>query len=368
MAISLQAQSDLAIPPGEYLSEVLEDLGMSQADLARRLGRPEQAVSEILNGAKRITSETALQLERVTGVPAHVWTALEEEFQLTTARSLAQEQMASESTMVDLETYRVLARLGFVASTRDRSTKVRELWRFFGVASLHNVAHLRTYGAAFRVSAAGGVSPYALAAWLRCGELMAAEATVEPFSASSLRALVPKLRSWTRDSLGAAILKVRTALAECGVVLVVLPHFPKTGAYGATFWVSSDKVVVQMSRRGVWSDVFWFSLFHEIGHVLLHGKKQVFLEGDLRDGTDVGELEHEANAFASERLVPSRALDAFLASGAPATVRVVSFADQVGVAPGIVVGRLQHQGVLGHDQLNGLRERAVLDDAVDATP
>lgn len=365
MATDLQVHSDLAIPPGEYLSEVLEDVGMSQADLARRMGRPEQMISEILGGTKRITPETALQLERVTGVPANVWTGLEEEFQLTKARAIAREQVADESTLVDLETYRVLARLGFVATTRDRSTKVRELWRFFGVASLHNVAKVRAYGAAFRVSTAGGTAPFALAAWLRCGERMAADAQVEPYSVANLRAVLPELRSLTFDPIRAALPKVRAALAACGVALVVVPRLPKTRVHGATFWASPDRAVVQMSLRGAWSDVFWFSLFHELGHVLLHGKRQVFLEGYLRDDPDGRELEDAADTFASERLIPSRALDAFLAGGAPTTARVVTFSDRVGVSPGIVVGRLQHLGVLRHDQLNGLRERAGLADAVD---
>jgi len=366
MATDPQVHSDLAIPPGEYLSEVLEDLGMSQADLARRMGRPEQMVSEVLGGAKRITPETALQLERVTGVPANVWTGLEEEFQLTKAHAMAREQAAGEAALVDLETYRMLARLGFVATTRDRSVKVRELWSFFGVASLNNVPQVATYGAAFRISATGTTSPYALAAWLRCGELAAADAPTDPFSASRLRALVPELRSWTRDRLGVAVPKVRAALAACGVALVVAPHFPKTRAHGATFWASAEKAVVQMSLRGAWSDVFWFSLFHELGHVLLHGKRRVFVEGYLRDDPDSRQLEDAADAFASERLIPSRALEAFLAGGALTATRVVSFADHVGVAPGIVVGRLQHLGVLRHDQLNGLRERAGLVNAVDA--
>lgn len=366
MATDVQMHSDLAIPPGEYLAEVLEDLGMSQADLARRMGRPEQMVSEILGGAKRLTPDTALQLERVTGVPANVWTGLEEEYQLTKARASAREQVAGESALVDLETYRELARLGFVATTRDRSLKVRELWRFFGVASLHNVPQLATYGAAFRVSAAGRTSPFALAAWLRCGELVAADAPTDPFSAQRLRALVSELRSWTRDRFGVAVPKVRAALAACGVALVVVPHFPKTRAHGATFWVSAEKAVVQMSLRGAWSDVFWFSLFHEIGHVLLHGKRQVFLEGYPRDDPQGREWEDAADAFASERLIPSRALDAFLAGGAPTTLRIVSFADRVGVAPGMVVGRLQHLGVIRHDQFNGLRERADLADVFES--
>ncbi len=366
MAADVPVYSDLAIPPGEYLSEVLVDLGMSQADLARRMGRPEQMISEILGGTKRLTPETALQLELVTGVPANVWTGLEEEYQLTRARALAREQVAGESVLVDLETYRELARLGFVASTRDRSVKVRELWRFFGVASLRNVPQLATYGAAFRISTAGPTSPYALAAWLRCGELMAADAPTDSFSASRLRALVTELRSWTRDGLDEAVPNVRAALAARGVALVIVPHLPNTRVHGATFWVSQEKAVVQMSLRGAWSDVFWFSLLHEIGHVLLHGKRQVFLEGYGRDDPDGRAWEEEADTFASERLIPRRSLDAFLASGAPTTARIRSFAERVGVAPGIVVGRLQHLGAIRHDQFNGLRERAAMAAAVEA--
>lgn len=89
METELQVRSDLAVPPGEYLSEVLEDLGMAPADLARRMGRPEQMVREILGGAERITPATALRLARVTGVPANVWSGLDEEFQRTKARMRA---------------------------------------------------------------------------------------------------------------------------------------------------------------------------------------------------------------------------------------------------------------------------------------
>lgn len=363
MAIDVQPFSDLAIPPGEYLTEVLAELEMTQADLARRMGRPEQFVSEVAGGTKSITSETALQLERVTRIPAHVWTGLEEEYQLTLARAATRAQAQSEADLVDLETYRVLARLGFVASTRDRHVKVRELWRFFGVASLHRVPELRTYGAAFRVARAGGVSSFALAAWLRCGELLAAEVRVASFDASRLRALVPDLRAWTREPFDASLPKVRAALATCGVAVVVVPHFPKTRAHGATFWVSPDKVVVQMSLRGAWSDVFWFSLFHELGHVLHHGKKQVYLEHDTSVSPEGRALEDEADAFASERLIPERSLRGFLAAGPVTAARVSAFAERVGVAPGIVVGRLQHEGVLRHDQLNDLRHRHAPTDA-----
>lgn len=357
MAIDRNLHSDLAIPPGEYLREVLDDCEMSQADLARRMGRPVQAINEISKGAKAITPETALQLEQVTGVPAHIWTGLEEEYRLTRAKKEERAQLEREAHLVDLKVYSALAKLGRVSKVRDRLEKVRELWRFFGVASLHHVPVIRTYSAAFRVSQAGSISSYAVAAWLRCGELEAMDAEVEPYSERKLRHYLEEFRSWTQEPPEVSIPKLHTSLADCGVAFVLLPHLPKTRAHGATFWMSPDKVVVQMSIRGKWADVFWFSLFHELGHVLLHGKRQVFVEDGVRDDPAVRKLEEEANAFASDQLIPREAYQEFLGRGGLSRERIVRFAQDIGVATGIVVGRLQHQGILRHHQFNDLRDR-----------
>lgn len=357
MIIESNLHSDLAIPPGEYLLEVLDDMEMSQADLARRMGRPGPAINEITKGIKAMTPETALQLEHVTGVPAHIWTGLEEEYRLTRARQDEQAKLQLEAPLVDLEVYRALAKMGCVAMVRDRHEKVRELWRFFGVASLHNVPDVRTYSAAFRVSRAGSISSYAVAAWLRCGELKAMEVEVEPYSERKLRGYLERFRAWTQEPPEVSIPKLGAALADCGVALVLVQHLPKTRAHGATFWVSPDKVVVQMSIRGKWADIFWFSLFHELGHVLLHGKRQVFVEGGALENPEVRHLEVEANAFASERLIPSVDFQTTFGTGDLSRERIERFAKDVGIAPGIVVGRLQYKGILKHHQFNDLRDR-----------
>ena len=86
LAAAPSLHSDAAIPPGEFLQEHLNELGMSQAELARRLGRPRQVVNEIIRGKKAITAETALDLEGVLGTPAHIWLGLEQEYRLVLAR------------------------------------------------------------------------------------------------------------------------------------------------------------------------------------------------------------------------------------------------------------------------------------------
>ena len=173
MRTNLALLSDLRYPPGEYLAEVIDELGMSQVDVARRMGRPVQAINEIIKGHKAITPDTALQLEQVTGVPAALWTGLEEEYRLALARQQEQAQFAEEAEIVDPALYRAMAKLGWVKHVRDKLEKVRELWKFFGVASLHNLPRSRPTAPPFASQQLRPRLPYALAAWLRQGELEA---------------------------------------------------------------------------------------------------------------------------------------------------------------------------------------------------
>lgn len=360
MMTKQQLSSDLAIPPGEYLAEVIEDLQMSQVELAQRMGRPVQAINEIIKGQKAITPDTALQLEQVTGVPAHLWTSLEEEYRLTLARHKEQEQLEQESELIDPKLYNAMAKLGWVRKVGDKLEKVRELWRFFGVASLHNLKDVKAYSPAFRVSTIGTACSYALAAWLRKGEVEAADVTVSPFDADRLKATLSRLRELTLEKDPAVWEpKARALLSECGVVLVIPPHLPKTYAQGATFWLSPTKVVVQMSIRHARADIFWFSLFHELAHVLLHGKRNtiVTLDQEKTYGDPILQKhEDEANAFAGNLLIPSKEYRGFLKAGNFSASAVEAFADEILTSPGIVVGRLHHDKCLHPSQLNHYRE------------
>jgi HTH-type transcriptional regulator/antitoxin HigA len=340
MAIESTAMSDLPIPPGEYLAEVIGELGMNQAELAQRMGRPVQAISEIMSGGKAIVPETALQLERVTSVPAHVWTGLESQYRLLLARHQDERHIESQAALVADFPYKELAKLGWVSETRKVVERVRELCRFFGVDSLEQVQAVDDYAPAFRAGA-GKASGNALAAWLRMAALQAMRIETEPLDRRKLQSAMPELRKLTLAEPGVFLPKLRELLAGLGVALVIQPHLPKTYVHGATFWLMPDKAVIVMTIRGKWADVFWFSLFHELAHVLKHGKRETFLE-DGKPTRERAELEREADAFAGEALIPAAAYSVFAVAGDFSMAAIGRFAASIQIDPGIVTGRLRH--------------------------
>lgn len=346
--------SDLPIAPGEYLAEVLAEYAMSQAELARRMGRPAQAINEIIQGQKAITHETALQLEQVLGVPAAVWLGLETEYQLTKARQAEKAGLDADATLLADIPYAAMAGRGWVPRACQSYEKVRHLRRFFGVAALVALPGVHAYACAFR-RADVPASPYALAAWLRQGEIEARKLDTEQFNKAKLRATLPAIRELTRTPPEQFMPELTALLAAAGVALVVLPHLPKTYAHGAVFWLG-DWAVLQLSIRGSYADIFWFSLFHELGHLLLHGKRTI-LEGQDTDDGECRRLEREADTFAQDTLIPRGSYEQLVRSGTFSKDTLTAFADRHGIAVGIVVGRLQRDQHLGYQQYHRLRER-----------
>lgn len=351
MAIERTLQSDLPVPPGRLIAETLAAKGVSQAELARRMRRPAPAINEIVHGRKEITAETAIQLERALGVPAHVWLGLEAEYRHTKARQEEDKRLARQAPLLKQFPYAVMARLGWVPRGRTGAEKVSHLLNFFGVSSLEGVAHAEAV--AYRLSKTHRADPEALAAWLRKGEIEARRIETRPFESTQLRGLLAELRTMTALPSRQLLPRLTVSLARCGVAFVLLPHLPKTHAHGATKWLTPEKALVIATTRERWSDIFWFSVFHEMGHLLLHGRRATFVEWE-RGRTD-GQ-EEEANQFAAEQLIPRAHYDKFRAF-APTPARIRAFAREIGIAPGIVVGRLQHDGAIPYSAFNSLREQ-----------
>lgn len=361
MDTSYDVHSNLPIPPGEYLEEVLAELGMSKAELARRMGRPATKISAIFKGEKAITPETAMQLEKVVGVPANIWLGMESEFRLALARQTEEEQIEEETKLLTPFCYAELAKQSVVKKLTSRREKVRELQRFFGVSSLLNVSSkgVLRYQPAFRVGKAGtaAVKPRAVASWLRMGEVLAERMDCESFDPRRLEAALPEIRAMTLQHPTGFQDALRDLLAACGVALVIVPHFPGTKAHGATFWASEDESVLMLTIRGRWADIFWFSLFHELGHVLLHrGRRETIIEGAaLTD--EQQSREDEADTFARDVLISPSDYQRFVVARDFYPQAVETFAREIGVDAGIVVGRLQHDGYLRPEWGNKLRTK-----------
>ncbi len=362
MVADTQLISNLLVPPGEYLQEVIDELGVTQADLARRMGRPAQAINEIIRGEKAIIPETALQLEQVVGVPAHIWMGLETKFQLVKARQQAhaQEEKEAHNLKQWLQglSYPALAKFAGLAEATKPVDRVREIRRFLGLSSLYNLEGVGALRPAFRQSQKVAVSLLGLAVWLRRAEREAEAIDTGDFDRSKLLKCLPGIRAMTTQSPEIFVPALHDRLAACGVAFTIQKNLPKTGVHGATFWLTPKKAAMVMTIRGAWADIFWFSLFHELGHLVLHTKKRTFLENESAD-PDV--LELEADAFAADRLISANDFEAFLreTGGRFSKAAVRTFASQIGTHPGLVVGRLHHQKLVRPKMLNGLRTQFV---------
>ena len=325
---------------------------MTQTELSRRTGRPVQAINEIIKGKKEITPETALELECVLGTPAYVWLNLERDYRYNKARLADLKRLRAQVEKARKFPYREMAKLGWVEDTREPIERVRELLRFFGVARLEVVSEVQSV--AYRKSQARMASPEALAAWLRKGEIEAANVETKPFNTSALRAAIPKIRAMTQWTPAKFQQPLCDLCADCGVALVFVPHLPKTHANGAVRWLDKDTVLAQLSVLHRYDDIFWFSLFHELAHPLLHGKREVFVE---RPNGRKTEKEREADQFAADALIPPDAFERLQVLRPYSRDQVKAFARRIGVATSIVVGRLHHEGLLPHTHLNDLRDK-----------
>jgi HTH-type transcriptional regulator / antitoxin HigA len=354
MATEMRGGADFAIAPGELLAETLNSLGLKQAELARRTGRPVQAINEIVKGVKEITPETALQFERVLGVPAHIWTRLEADYRQDLARLHDRKRLEEQEVPLARRfPYREMAALGWVPDVKDWLDRAIALLQFFRVSSLEHIQQ-RELEAAWRRSASVSASQHALRAWLMSGERDAEGVRVASFSRDVLAETIPELRGLTRESPSIFCPRMTKLLAGCGVAVVFVRHLPRTGVQGATQWVDR-KAVVQLSIRYKWADIFWFSLFHELGHLLLHQHKGVFVNPSSGEKSD---REREADVFAGDALIPQAKYKRFIAIHSVFLAdHVEGFAREVGIHPSIVVGRLQHDGLLPHSHLNDLRPR-----------
>lgn len=351
--------SDLAIHPGEFLEETIEELGMSQAELANRLGRPVQAINEIIKGKKSITSTTALELEDVLGVPSHIWIGLESEYQIIIAKQEELKLMEEESDLIKNFPYPDLVKLGFVKATRKAVEKVDELKRFFNVAKLVQIPQVRIYQPAFRVSNHGKISHESIATWIQAARIKAKDIETDIFNKKKLKDNLDELKSsMNLNDISDSLEKVQKILNSCGVALVLLPHFKNTKIHGATFWLDNDKAVIAMTLRGSFSDMFWFSFFHEVGHILLHPKRQTFLEDGCND-PKLQKQEDEANKFARDILINNKNFEEFISLNDFSKSNVINFAKEQGIKSSIVVGRLMYEKIIEFNdyKLSPLRDR-----------
>jgi HTH-type transcriptional regulator/antitoxin HigA len=338
--IDMRFRPDYAISPGDTLRETLAEIGMSQADLADRANLSPKHVNQIIHGLAPITHETALAFERITGVPARVWNALEAAYRDSLARQAQRDLSLADRAWLRELPIRELRAKGLLEKEPTEGATFESVLRFFGVADRRAWERLWLQPvASFKRSRAFQSEPGAVAAWLRAGQLQAQVLECEAFDSGRFRRIIRDARTWTRRGDFGELLQQSCATA--GVAVVYVPEVGKCRASGAAHWATPSKAIIQISDRYKKQDSFWFAFFHEAAHILHHSKKETF----INDGSEDSAVEAEANQFAQSTLIPSEfesELDSLVTSN-----DVIAFANRIGIHPGIVAGRLANDGIAG---------------------
>ncbi|MDO5617999.1 ImmA/IrrE family metallo-endopeptidase [Kocuria sp.] len=332
-------QPDYLVSTGDFITEWMDDEGINAAELARRLGVTPKHISELLSGKAPLSHRTALALERVTGVPARIWNQHESGYRSDLARleeadALAEQyDRAKDFPLAHLRRVQVIT-----AAPRDRAGTVQQLLAVLGVASLAAFDATWSRGSvAYRRAAVGHDHAPALATWLALAERHHEKLGDLPaFNEQALKALIPRLRELTTEEPEVGARQAVELLHEVGVILCFIPAIPGLGICGATRWMN-DHPIIQLSLLQKTDDQFWFTLFHELGHVLLHGSKGLYLNGE------VAQTEDEANTFAADTLIPPSEVARIPKGRDIEAIRTL--AAELGIAPSIVLGRAQHLSV-----------------------
>lgn len=344
-----KSRSFKATPPGATIKEQIVDRGMSQKEFAMRMDMSEKHISKLINGEVQLTVDMARRLELVLGVPLQFWCNLETIYREKLVKIAEENAMDEDLVLIKKFPYKEMAQSGWVEDTTKAENKVTNLRKFFEVVQLDRLhGNLIPAGIACRKLSETEKSYYALVAWAQKAKLESRKIETKPINIKLLNKYIPEIRKMTRMSAKEFCKELSDLLAECGIAIVFLPHIGGSFLHGATFY-DGNKIVLGLTVRGKDADKFWFSLFHELGHIVLGHI------GKIEGTTDADEK--EADFFASETLIPEIEFNEFVQGGSITENKIKQFADREGIDAGIVLGRLQKYGYVQYGWYNNLKKQ-----------
>lgn len=346
-----------ASPPGDTIAAILHKKKIDIASFAGDMGGSEDDAHSLLRGTFAINRAVAERLRDVVGGSVSFWLNREAQYRDDLARLHKIDESKTAAEWLKELPIRDMASFGWITRFADKDKQAKECLRFFAEPSLPSW-HLRATTirsvVAFRTTNAFRSSPGAVAAWLRQGEILSSAMSCDPWDAEKFRSYLREIRKLTRIKEPSVFLpRLQQLCAACGVAIIFVRAPQGCRASGATKFLSNYKALILLSFRYRTDDHFWFTFFHEAGHLLLHDHSALFIEGANLLSTAE---EEEADIFSEQLLVPAEYKDELFAL--PLDHRkIMRFAKRIGIAPGIVVGQLQHAGQIGRNRMNFLKQR-----------
>lgn len=363
MATTLELAKSLLSPPGDTIQEHLDFIGMSQAELAERMGRPKEKINDLIKGREPLTIPTAFQLEKVLGIPAVFWMNSEKSYRKELYEIQHQEELEKEKDWLSAFPIYEMRKLGWLPNTKEKHILVDSMLKFFGLVSPKEWEYIYVkseVSVAFRISLAQTQSPHAISAWLRKGEIQSKDIITADFNKKKFKSALIEIKELAFMMPDHFSQQLQSICAKCGVAVVFTQNLPKAPISGATRWFH-NKPLIQLSGRFKTNDHFWFTFFHEAGHIIMHGKKDIFLENV--EGTVIDQVkEEEANSFATKILLPENEFQQIIDSNPLNEDMINHFANKFRTPAGVIIGRLQHLKIVPFHFGNRFKQKIELFD------
>jgi len=358
MTNQLELEKSILSPPGDTIQETLESIKMSQAELAERMGRPKEKINDIIKGREPISTSTSFQLERVLGIPASFWLNREKEYRRQLFEIEQKEILEKSSEWIKNFPILQMKKLGWLPEVKEKHKVVMELLNFFSIATPIEWSKIylnKEVSVAFRTSLVQTQNPYAISAWLRAGERQSMNLDLPEFNKKLFKECLSKIRELAFKNPTTFSQDLQNICLSCGVAVVYTPNLPKAPISGATRWFN-NRPLIQLSGRYKTDDHFWFTFFHEVGHIMEHGKKEIFLE-DVEHSMIDKRKENEADEFASKWLIGEKQYQEILSNLPITEQKVIAFSNKFRIPAGVIIGRLQHYRIIAHSEGNNLKNK-----------
>ena len=359
MSNILKYNDIMAFHPGYYVAEIVEDMGVTQAEFAIRMGTTSKTLSQLVNGQINISNDLAQKLSTMLGTSIEFWLNLQTVFDEKTIEICKAKTINEQVEVMEVIDYAYFVNVVNLPAAKTIREKIENLCGFFKIADLRILKQDD-----FLVNFRSGITTVEekniinSRAWLQTALNMASEIKTGCFDAEKLKGYVPEIRKMTIQNPEVFLPRLREIFSECGVAFVLLPYLKNSGINGAVKWISQDRVVLAMNDRRLNADTFWFSLFHEIKHVLQQKTKTVFVSSNKQEMKAIDDkLEVEADCFAQNILIPAKEYRQFAPSKYTSDAEIIAFARRISIHPGVVAGRLQHDGIIAPNRCSALKQQ-----------
>ncbi len=342
-----QYTPDVVFHPATTLNEKINEMGMSIKEFALRTGKPEQTIIAVLKEESSLTPEMAILFENVTQISAKFWIIKQARYNEYIARKKQEEAVVDAIEWTKEFPYPEMAKYSWVPPTRKMEEKTTNMLNYFGVASYHawEKLYIETkLKVAAYTSLKQTHQPHAISAWLRQGELQAKQIKVSEFDIKQLKENIPKMKQLMVEQSVNFFDQLQKLCLNAGVILLFTPKLPKVPLSGSTRWLNNTPLI-QLTARYKRNDNFWFTFFHELGHIILHGKKYISLENvDFAAANPV--KEEEAHQFAIKHTFTKEQENEILENQNITVQDIIDYAKKFNTHPAMIIGRLQHDGFI----------------------